>query len=145
MQAEGAQRAEGLDDAVARVGGGKPWSSISQSCETFSRLLCATRILPCATALVAMSRMNGGSFGIGMPTVIGLVPKRASAPPKGATMEREMTLVKCIEISPSATACSAHWPMRHRWCERPRPMTHMPCCFARAMPISIASSPITWP
>ena len=32
-----------------------------------------------------------------------------------------MTLVKCSEISPAATACSAHWPMRHRWCERPEP------------------------
>ena len=62
-------------------GVGLPLSSISQSGETFSRLLCATRILPCATALVAMSRMNGGSFGIGMPMVTGLVPKRASAPP----------------------------------------------------------------
>ena len=66
---------------LGRCRAGMPLSSISQSGDTFSRLLCATRILPCATALVAMSRMNGGSPGIGMPTVIGLVPKRASAPP----------------------------------------------------------------
>src|ERR1051326_5060531 len=44
---------------------GLPWSSISQPCGILTRLLCATRSLPWATALVAMSRTNGGAPGRG--------------------------------------------------------------------------------
>src|SRR5438067_2077089 len=58
-----------------------------------------------------MSRMMGSPPGIGMPTANGLVPKRASLPPHGATIGREITLAKCSDTSPSATAISAHATM----------------------------------
>ena len=46
----------------------------------------------------------------------GLVPKRPSAPPQGATTGRDSTLTKWIDTRPCATAISAQWPMRPRWC-----------------------------
>ena len=78
--------------------------------------------------LVAKSRITGGRPLTGTPAQNGLVPKRASAPPYGATMPREMTLTKWIDTSPAAAACSAQAPMRPRWCELPSATMQLPCC-----------------
>ena len=45
-----------------------------------------TRTLPSAATLVAMSSTIGPPCPVGMPTEMGLVTMRPSAPPKGATM-----------------------------------------------------------
>ena len=124
---------------------GLPSVSISQPGGIFAPLLCATRSLPCATALVAMSSTNGFSPGIGMPMHTGLVPKRRSAPANGATRANDCTFTKCMETRPCATAISAQWPMRPRWCELPSAVIDTPCCFARSIAIPVACRPIDWP
>ena len=75
----------------------------------------------------------------------GLVPKRPSAPPQGATTGRDSTLTKWIATSPRATAISAKWPMRPRWCAWASAMMQLPVCAARAIASSIACTPTTWP
>jgi hypothetical protein len=101
--------------------------------------------LPCAITLVAKSRINGGRPGSGTPAVNGLVPKRASEPPCGATMPREITFTKLIDTNPAAAACSAQAPIRPRWCALPSAMMQLPCLRARSIAIAIASRPTTWP
>ena len=68
----------------------------------------ATRILPIATALVAMSSNSAGwrsVAGIAMQT--GFVTNRASVPRNGATVARwSVTLTKCSETSPAELASS---------------------------------------
>src|SRR6185295_16401907 len=63
-------------------------------------LLYATRVLPCAILLVARSRMIRSAPARGTPTQKGLVPIRASRPPNGATIGREITLTKGIDTRP---------------------------------------------
>ena len=95
--------------------------------------------------LVAKSSRIGSPSGIGMPTQNGLVTKRASRPPKGATTGREITLTKWIETYPAATHCSAQWPMRPMWWLLASPTTATPCSAARSMPSRMASKAITCP
>ncbi|CKU21447.1 Uncharacterised protein [Mycobacterium tuberculosis] len=75
----------------------------------------------------------------------GLVPKRPSPPPQGATTGRDSTLTKCIDTNPCAVAISAKCPMRPRWCACESVKMQLPCCLARAMPSSIACTPTTCP
>ncbi len=90
-------------------------------------------------ALVAKSSTIGSSPGRGMPTVNGLVRKRACVPPHGATIGGLLiALVKCTEARPAAIACSAQWPTRPRWCALRRPITHTPSRRARSIAICIA-------
>jgi hypothetical protein len=94
--------------------------------------------------LVAKSRITGGRPGSGTPAQNGLVPKRASAPPCGATMAREMTLTKCIDTRPASAACSAQAPMRPRWCALPSATMQLPCL--RALDAQRHGFlPMTWP
>jgi hypothetical protein len=68
----------------------------------------ATRTLPMAMALVAMSSSSGGSASVpGMPMQTGLVEKRESLPRNGATSPRwSATLTKWMETRPAALASS---------------------------------------
>ena len=90
---------------------GWPFSSIKVPGSTLRPSLWATRILPWATRLVAKSSTKGSrtwsSKPRGMPMQQGLVPKRPSLPPNGATFGRDDTLTKCSAIQPRATAISA--------------------------------------
>ena len=90
---------------------GLPCSSINVPGSTSRPSLCATRILPWATRLVAKSRTKGSlafaPYPIGIPIQQGLVPKRPSPPPNGATTGRDATLTKCSDTHPLATAISA--------------------------------------
>lgn len=70
-------------------------------------LLCATRALPYAMALVAKSSRMVGSPTRGKATQNGFVLKRASLPPNGATMRLPPTLTKWMLMSPAAAHCSA--------------------------------------
>ena len=83
------------------------WSS-SVSAAICSPLLRATRTLPIAMRLVAMSATIGRSgAGPGSAMQSGLVPKRASPPRQGATAGRwSVMLTKCNETSPAAAHIS---------------------------------------
>ena len=74
----------------------------------------ATRALPMAIRLVAMSRMKGGFLSVaGMAKTIGLVESRESVPPKGATIEdRPITFTKWIEANPASAHISPYVPTR---------------------------------
>ena len=48
---------------------------------------------------------------------IGLVPKRRSVPPKGATISPRPTFTKWMETRPASAARSAQSPMRPIWPE----------------------------
>ena len=68
----------------------------------------ATRILPIATALVAMSSKSGACRSVpGTAMQTGFVTNRASVPRNGATVARwSVTLTKWSDTSPAALAIS---------------------------------------
>jgi hypothetical protein len=55
--------------------------------------------------------------------------KAAVAAAPGRHHGRDSTLTKCMDTSPCATAISAKWPMRPRWCALASVMMQLPCCF----------------
>jgi hypothetical protein len=87
---------------------GLPSGPSSVSAATASPLLRATRTLPIAMRLVAMSATIGRSGeGPGIAMVTGLVPKRASLPRHGATAGRwSVMLTNEIDTSPAAAHIS---------------------------------------
>ena len=66
---------------------GRPAESIKRPSSIATFLLLATRTLPIATWLVAKSRTIGSLPLRGMVVQYGLVVKRGSAPPNGATSD----------------------------------------------------------
>ena len=86
---------------------GLPSASISQPGGTCSPRAVATLILPAAAADVAMSNTRGPSRLDGIAKAMGLVPRRALAPPNGATalaLRPESAVI--IAIMPSDAASS---------------------------------------
>ena len=65
---------------------GLPSASMTQPSGTLSPREAATSSLPPAAAAVEMSMKKGPSRFDGIAMQIGLVPRRASRPPKGATL-----------------------------------------------------------
>ncbi len=101
--------------------------------------------MPSATREVAKSRIIGGPSGMGAPMHTGLVEKRRSTPPNGATSSPRATFTKWMETSPASAARSAQSPMRPMWPEWRSAMAAMPLASALAMPRSTACSPMLWP
>ncbi len=106
----------------------------------------ATSTLPSATSEVAKSSSSIGPLPSGgTPMQTGLVEKRRSTPPNGATSSPPSTLTKWSETRPASAARSAQSPMRPRWPEWRSPIIATPASRALAMPKSTASGPIVWP
>ena len=75
---------------------------------SFSPRFRATRTLPSALIVVAMSRTKGASGSAeGTATTMGLVERRWAAPPKGATAPTTPCwLEQTMAIMPARAACS---------------------------------------
>ena len=113
---------------------------------TGTPLLNATRTLPTAMRLVAMSATMGGPPVTGRPRQIGFVPSRPSRPPVGATLaSTPATSTTKNEASPWRAACSAHAPMRPIWWVLRNASTAAPAVFAFAHSRSVAAAMIVWP
>ena len=87
---------------------GVPSASISEPGATGLPALCATRTLPMAMRLVAKSSTKRAWRAVpGMAMQTGLVAKRPSRPPQGATGgSPEVPFTKWIEASPASASCS---------------------------------------
>ena len=90
--------------------------------------------LPSATIDVVMSRIAGGAPASGTPMASGLVDRRRSLPPKGATRCAPEVLRKCSETCPASAAISAQSPSRPRCPQLRRPTKAIPCRAALPMP-----------
>src|SRR5450755_4468882 len=110
---------------------------------TCSPLLLATNNFPSATIDVVTSSITGSPPATGTPTVIGLVDRRLSLPPNGATRCAPDVFRKCSETWPSAAASSAQSPTRPRWPQLRRPTIAIPVLAALAVPVLPANSPTT--
>ena len=121
---------------------GWPLASISKPSATSLPSLRATRTLPIATRLVAMSSRMGGCWLVpGSAMQIGFVEKRPSLPRNGVTRPRwSATLTKCRPTRPAALAISPYAPTRPMWCAFASVMATTPIWRQRAMAASIA-----WP
>jgi hypothetical protein len=76
---------------------GRPSLSTIQPGGTCSPLFIATISLPSATIDVVMSRIAGSPPASGTPTASGLVDRRRSLPPNGATRIAPDVLRKCSD------------------------------------------------
>src|SRR5262249_60002559 len=81
----------------------------------------------------------------GTPIVTGLVDRRLSLPPKGATRCAPEVFRKCSDTWPASAASSAQSPTRPRCPQLRSPIMAMPAFRALATPSAPANSPTTCP
>ena len=123
-----------------------PSWSMSAPSGTWLPQLYATRTLPAAITLVAISRTMGSFPSRGTAQQNGLVCNLDSNPPNGDTIGKcPTTLTKWIETRFADAHCSPYVPIRPMWCALRSPTLARPSSFALRIAMSVASFATTWP
>jgi hypothetical protein len=113
-----------------------PSSSISQPSGTFSRLVVGDAQLALRHRAGRHVEQEGGSPGSGMAMQHRVGAEARVGAAVGATRACEMHVDEMDRDQPSATAISAQWPMRPRWCELPSAMMQVAVLCARSIAIA---------
>ena len=120
-----------------------PSASSAQPSGIGSPRLCARKMWPAATWVVAMSSTSSSGGSVGMAMQMGLVETNFSLPPQGATMASP--LVKAQVMSPARAPRSAQYPWEPLWLDSRMPVQQAPLALARSIVASMAKSHTTWP